>query len=135
MKKRQNEPILGIPRGWFYIILGIFLAPILSFTFLLKYIGWFFGALVHEMGHCAVAYFFGCIAFPAIRLDGHAAAFHRDQSTMLAFLVWALLGFATFYFFCQKKISFVCLFGALTLSYPMLAFTNAKEFKIGRAHV
>jgi hypothetical protein len=74
---------------------GVLLAPILTLTPLLRYVGWFLASLVHETGHTAMAWLFGCAAFPAIRLDGHAAAIHREQQPLLCALVVAgLLGLA-----------------------------------------
>ena len=51
-----------------YIVLGALLAPVFTFTPLLKFMGWFLGALVHETGHTAMAWLAGCPAFPAIRV-------------------------------------------------------------------
>ena len=62
---------------------GVLLAPVLTLTPILQYMGWFLGSLCHETGHVAAAWAMGCPAFPAIRLDGHAAALHREQQPLL----------------------------------------------------
>lgn len=97
----------------------LFLLPVLRFA------GWFLRSLVHEIGHTAAAWAFGCPAFPAIRLDGHAAAFHRDQVLLLALLVWAALAWAAWRWRGAPRLR-VVLFPAAAL-YPLLAFTGARE--------
>lgn len=126
MRKQVATTLWGIPKPWFYLGLGLCLTPIFKLGFVFSYMGWFLEALMHEMGHCAAALFFGCFAFPAIRLDGHAAAFHHDQSVFIAMLVWAALGVMTWY--CRSRKTLWIPLLALTLLYPLLAFTNAKEF-------
>ena len=72
--------------------LGLVTAPIFALTPLLQIMGWFVSALVHEMGHAAMGWFFGTPAIPAIRLDGHAAAFHQGQLPWLVLVIAVCLG-------------------------------------------
>jgi hypothetical protein len=81
--------ICGLPPRAFVLLAGLVLAPVLTWTPLLRYMGWFLASLVHETGHSLAAWITGCPAFPAIRLDGHAAAVHRDPVALLQ-VVWAI---------------------------------------------
>jgi len=109
-----------------YLGLGAVAALVFTLTPLLKYMGWFLASLVHEMGHCAAAWAVGCPAFPAIRLDGHAAAVHGDQSTIFALGIWVGLGFFTWR--RRDNRSVLVAGGAATLVYPLLAFTGVREW-------
>jgi len=108
-----------------YLGIGLIAAPVFSLTPLLRFMGWFLGGLVHEMGHAAAAWFTGSPAFPAIRLDGHAAAFCRPQITLVAFAVWAALAFAAWQMRGHRR-TLVAL-GLVVLAYPALAFTSARD--------
>jgi len=117
-------PIAGLPAGLFWLIAG---API-AFLFssfsldILSYMGWFLAALVHEMGHCVVSIFFGTFAFPAIRLDGHAAAIPGEPSTIAVVMVWAALGYGAWRFRDRSRLLVTfCVAAAL---YPLFAFTD-----------
>ncbi len=89
---------------------------------------WFLSALVHEMGHCAGGWFFGCPGFPAINIGtGHAVAVHQGQSTGLVLLIWAGLGGLAWSLRGQPLWRWLAL--ALALLYPLLAFvTPLREF-------
>ena len=104
-----------------YLSYGALLAPVFTFTPLLRYMGWFLGSLCHETGHTAIAWFLGFPAFPAIRLDGHAVAIHGQQETWLCVVVWAAL-VATAWRFRSKGL------GVVALLYPLFAFTGMREF-------
>ena len=110
---------------WAYLALGLATAPVFAWTPVLGFMGWFLGSLCHEMGHSAVAWFFGMPAFPAIRLDGHAASIHQDQVLFLALLVWAVLG-ALAWSRREHLLQAITL-GVVTLLYPAFAFTGGKE--------
>jgi hypothetical protein len=89
---RAVEPAPApVDRAWPYLAAGVVLAPVLTLTPILRYIGWFLASLVHESGHCAMSWALGCPAFPAIRLDGHAAAIHGPQQILVAGAVWVAL--------------------------------------------
>lgn len=117
--------IAGVPAPWFFLALGAVLAPILTFTPLLRYVGWFLGSLCHETGHAAMGWFLGCPSFPAIRLDGHAAAVHSGQSKLLCGLV--LGAFAGFAWLERTRRARLAVWVALLALYPVLAFTGARE--------
>ncbi|MEM7205122.1 MAG: hypothetical protein AAF628_33015 [Planctomycetota bacterium] len=104
---------------------GVLLAPLFGLTPLLRYMAWFLTSLTHEMGHCAAAWFCGCPAYPAIRLDGHAAAMHAEQMIVLAGVIWFALGAAAWH---QRGDRWRGLgLGAATLLYPAVAFTGLRE--------
>ncbi len=109
-----------MPARYRFLLIGLVLAPVFSLTPLLQYMGWFLGSLTHEMGHTAVAWAAGCPAFPAIRLDGHAAAIHQAQSLPLALAVWCGLGYLAW----QRRGAWF----ALPAVYPLFAFTGLREF-------
>jgi len=113
-----KEPLL-------YLGFGLLAAPVLGLAPVLRYVGWFLGSLFHETGHTAAAWLLGCPAFPAIRLDGHAAAFHRPQVLFIALAVWGVLAFATWQL--RRSRGWMIGLGLATLAYPGLAFTGAKE--------
>jgi hypothetical protein len=92
---------------------------------LLSYMGWFVTALVHEMGHTAVALLFGSAAWPAIRLDGHAAAFHKEPSLLAAAAVW--VGVGVLWGQLRGRRGWRLALGTLFLLYPALVLTDAKE--------
>jgi hypothetical protein len=87
--------------------------------------GWFLSALVHEMGHSASAWLMGMPAFPAIRLDGHAAAIHGAQMPLLCGLILGVAA-ATAWKLPVRAWRYGAL-AALAIGYPLLAFTSAKE--------
>jgi len=98
---------------------------VLTFTPLLRYMGWFLKSLVHETGHTCMAWFLGCPAVPAIRLDGHAAAVHSAQSAPLALVMAAGLGVAAWR--APLAPGFRLLLAIAALLHPLLAFTGARE--------
>jgi len=104
---------------------GALLAPVFTFTPILRYTGWFLGSLTHETGHAAAAWLCGCPAYPAIRLDGHAAAFHQPQQVVLALLVWAGLAWGTWA--ARHRLRVAVPLAVATLLYPLLAFTWLRE--------
>jgi hypothetical protein len=110
---------------WIVLGVGLFLAPVLTLTPLLQYVGWFLASLVHETGHSAMAWLLGCPAFPAISLHGHAAAFHREQKVVLCALVVAgLLAFAWSSRQSPRRLGVAI---ALLVAYPVAAFTGVRE--------
>lgn len=124
MRSSNPESRLG-PASWGYLALGLLTAPVFALTPVLGFMGWFLGSLCHEMGHSAVSWCFGMPAFPAIRLDGHAASIHQDQVLVLALAAWAALG-ALAWARREHKVQAIAL-GVVTLLYPAFAFTGGKE--------
>lgn len=104
-----------------YLGIGAVAAIAFTLTPLLKYMGWFLSSLVHEAGHCAAAWAMGCPSVPAIRLDGHAAAVHGEQSKLFAAVVFAGLAY-----WAWRKRSWPL--GAAALAHPLVAFTGARDW-------
>lgn len=122
------EAVASPPRPggrWTVLGVGVLLAPVLTLTPLLQYVGWFLGSLCHETGHVAVAWAMGCPAFPAIRLDGHVAAIHREQQPLLcAAVLGALLLFAWRARHHPRRLGLAI---ALLVAYPFAAFTGVRD--------
>lgn len=95
----------------------LFALPVFS------YMGWFLSSLVHEMGHAAFAWGVGMPAFPAIRLDGHAAAMHSAQVPWLAFAIAG--GLAYLAWLRREHVPQAVALGALAVAFPCIAFANA----------
>jgi hypothetical protein len=107
-----------------HLAAGIGIALILSWG-PIGFMGWFLTALVHELGHTLAAWFFGCPAWPAIRLDGHAAAFHQPQVVILCLLVWAGIGGLAWRCRSDKRVLAILI--PLMVLYPVFAFTGARD--------
>ena len=113
---------------------GLVLSPILTATPLLRYVAWFLSSLFHESGHCAMAILTGHSALPAIRLDGHAAATHGPQHTILTWATLIALIVCTWKFRDRRKLAIGL--GALALVYPVLAWTSfGKIAFLGSGHL
>ena len=112
--------------GWRTWLIGAGLGALAQLFFVGGYITWFLGALCHEMGHTAVALFCGSFAYPAIRLDGHAAAFHQEPSTVAALCIWAALAWLAWRF--RSDRGWLILFLVATALYPLVAFTELREY-------
>ena len=115
----------SVPADLRYLAVGILLAPVLAATPMLRYVGWFLESLFHETGHAAMGWALGCAAYPAIRLDGHAAAVHAPQSLILCVGWMGLL--AAFAYGARKNPVHLAVLGGALVLYPLFAFTSAKE--------
>lgn len=108
-----------------HMTLGLCCAPLLLWAPFFSTMGWFLGALFHEVGHSVVAWFFGMPAFPAIRIDGHAASVHDPQITWLA---WGIcLGLGALAWSQRGRPAVAVSLGVGTLLHPVFAFTWAGE--------
>ncbi|MHC4934241.1 MAG: hypothetical protein ACYTGV_18880, partial [Planctomycetota bacterium] len=123
VREEQVEPL---KTTLMFVGIGALIAPIFTFTPFLSFMGWFLSSLVHETGHCAVAWAAGCPAIPAISLAGHAMARHSGQSIALCFVIWALIGYLAWRWRETKPLHFG--FIGLAAFYPLFAFTGLKEF-------
>jgi len=119
------DRILGLPPGLFFLLTGIPIALLIGLAGPVAYVGWFLGALVHEMGHCVVALAFGSFAVPAIRLDGHAAAVHSEPSTLVIIAIWLALGALAWRF--RESRGLMIGFAVAAVLYPLFAFTSGRE--------
>lgn len=128
-RETRTEPddprVLGLPEPLFFLALGLVTAPLFSVTPLVRLIGWFLSALVHEMGHSLVAWAFGMPSFPAISLTAEAAAIHGDQVVPLVLLIWAGASYAAWRI-PHRGLRFTIL-PLAAIVYPVLAFTGARE--------
>jgi hypothetical protein len=79
-----------IPSGLWNWLAGGVLGLLLMTLPVLKFMGWFMGALFHELGHCAAAWLTGCWAVPAVGIQGHAMAMHGEQKPGLGILLFLL---------------------------------------------
>jgi hypothetical protein len=121
-----GEPrILGLPEPWFYLAFGLVTAPLFGATPLVRLIGWFLSALVHEMGHSVVGCFLGMPSFPAISLTAEAVALHGDPVLVLALGIWAGLG-ALAWRVPRRGLRW-CALATVLVVYPLCAFTGARE--------
>jgi len=133
-RPRRDVPVLSVrtpgrrsslPDWLVYLGVGAAVAPVFTFTPILRYMGWFLGSLCHETGHCLFAWLAGAWAFPAISLAGHAMAQHGPPSRLLCFVIWALLAYGAY---AQRdRRAWLLLLGGAALLYPLYAFTSLKE--------
>ena len=119
------RPEASAREPWLYLALGLATAPVFGLTPILKYMGWFLAALVHEMGHAGFAWLCGMPAFPAISLAGHAAAIHGEQQLFVVLVIAALLGSSAWRFFEGRARTLALV--VLGVLYPAIALTGAKE--------
>jgi len=110
---------------WLYLAIGLVTAPALALVPVVSFMGWFLSSLVHEMGHAAAAWLCGMPAFPAISLEGHAAALHSAQLVPLALFLTCALVFFAWQLFEGRKRWIVC--GSIAVLHLLLCFTMARE--------
>jgi hypothetical protein len=110
---------------WIYLALGALTAPVFALTPLLGFMGWFLASLVHEMGHAGFAWLCGMPAFPAISLEGHAAAIHGEQAKPAVAMIAAGLAWGAWRLF-SGPVRVAAIAAALVL-YPLLALSGARD--------
>ena len=119
----ERQPFLQAHRDALKIqAIGIGLAVFAHMFFIGHYITWFLGALVHEIGHAAVAILMGMPSFPAIRLDGHAAAVSRPQEFFL--LAFFLAVHAYFIYKIRDVKMWPWFFGVLFVVHLICGFSE-----------
>jgi hypothetical protein len=121
----DEEPREPWQRKAIVLGLGAAIAPAFAFLPIVSMMGWFLASLCHEIGHTVVAWLFGMPAFPAIRLDGHAASVHQPQKTFLVLLIWA--GLAWIAWRARNRIALLVPAAVLVVLYPLLAWTESRE--------
>jgi len=122
-RRLEENTFLGAPlAAWVALGAGGLIAIVDSLFWTSRYTLNFISTLAHEMGHATIATFFGAPAFPAISLDGQAAAFHKDQAMWLVILIWGFMGFWAWHF-RHKRPVLIALVVAMVL-YPLFAFTQ-----------
>lgn len=117
--------ICGLPEEWFHLSMGLLLAPVFTLTPFLQLVGWFFRALVHEMGHAAASWLIGAPAIPALGITAEAATVHGEQEPIAAFVIWGVL-FALIYHKCAVPQRYIAL-GILSVLLPTLSFSSLSE--------
>ncbi|HEV8269108.1 MAG TPA: hypothetical protein VGR00_12775 [Thermoanaerobaculia bacterium] len=99
------------------LALGFVPAVLLGWFFPFRIMGEGISFLVHELGHTATAWLFGCSALPAVVMT---IAF--EQSRFVAALVWmGIIAAAVKY---RSAPRWNVLFGAAAVVYPVIAFTR-----------
>ncbi|MHC4512130.1 MAG: hypothetical protein ACYTKC_15040 [Planctomycetota bacterium] len=122
-RRLEENVFLGAPlAAWVALGAGGLIAIIDNLFWTSRYTLNFIATLAHEMGHATIATFFGAPSFPAISLDGQAAAFHRSQVIGLAIVIWAFMGYWAYYFRHNRPV-LIALVTAMVL-YPLFAFTE-----------
>lgn len=111
--------------AWFYLGLGLVLAPVFTLTPLLGFMGWFLASLVHEMGHSALAWACGMPSIPAISPAGHAAAVHGEQMLFLvAMILLVVVQQIAQRLEGRRRVATIAIF---LVAYGVLAFTPLRE--------
>ena len=118
----RRVKICGIVPWAFYLILGIILAPVLSLTPLLKYLGWIFTSIIHEGGHTFYALFVGCPAFPRISLLGAAATTHHQQYPFLCIIIFCCMGYGLYKIWSYPFWRYLLI--VLLVFYPFLVINS-----------
>ncbi len=122
-RRLEENTFLGAPlAAWVALGAGGLIAIVDSLFWTSRYTLNFITTLAHEMGHATIATFFGAPAFPAISLDGQAAAFHRPQVMGLAIVIWLVMG-CWAYYFRHKRPVLIAVIVAMVL-YPIFALTE-----------
>ena len=126
----RDEPVRRLDaysglEPWAYLGLGLALAPALALLPIVQYMGWFLSSLVHEMGHCLAAWLCGMPAFPAISLEGHAAAMHSEQIVPLALFLTGALVFVAWRALEGRARWITC--ASIVVVHALLCFTSARE--------
>ena len=121
-----GEPprLFGLPEPVAYLLIGLVVAPLFFLPFA-RLTGWYLAALVHEMGHAAVAWFTGRPALPTLSFDGQAMTVHADLHPVAAFMVAFGLGWAVWAHTSGRTR--LVLFAVLAVTYPLAVFTAAGD--------
>lgn len=115
-------------RGLNFLALGVPLAFAFGLTPILQFMGWFLGALFHEIGHSAVAIFSGRPALPRISLGGHGVTTYTEPVWIMQVAVVAgTLGLMRSFLAPRGRI---IAFAALVTVYPLMVWTGFGQFMI-----
>lgn len=122
---RGDEAVFGLPLPWFMLLVGAVAGSLWLVLPFVSTVGWIFRALVHELGHTIVSWFFGIPAIPALSLTGDAMTVPLGQSKWLLGIVWAGLAVTALRLESPRlrKIGL----GLVAVLYPALALTPARE--------
>ena len=110
----------GRDPGTAYLFLALVAAPVFAATPYLSLVGWFFAALVHEMGHTAMDWLFGAPAFPVLSLTAEAMTVSVPQVRGFVFAIWfALPPLAWTLPLGRARLALAIV---ASVAYPLLAF-------------
>jgi hypothetical protein len=122
---RRKQRILGIPVTWFFMACGLPLAVFMAELPFLDLVGWYFRALVHEMGHTAASWLVGTPAIPALGITAEAATVHGEQILPLTVLIWGALAYGAFQW--RAGIGRNLALAGLLVFYPVLCSGGLRE--------
>ncbi len=115
-----GKAVARIPDRWRPVIAGGVPAVLLGWFFPFRVFGEGMSALVHELGHTVVSWFFGRVALPAVIMT---VTF--QQSLFGAALVWATLIALAVRFRQVRPLRWPLV--AVAAVYPVIAFTKLHE--------
>ena len=114
-----------LEQPWLYLLAGLCLAPVFGLTPFLELVGWYFAALIHELGHTSAAWLVGVPAIPTLGITAEAATIHGEQQVPLALAVW--IASAVLVWRVREPSLRSGLLALLMISYPVLAFGPLRE--------
>ncbi|MCC6742006.1 MAG: hypothetical protein IT452_23500 [Planctomycetia bacterium] len=115
---------LGHPAAAFAIGLAAF--PLSKALFLPNYVFNFLTTLVHEIGHCACAWFMGMPSIPGVSILGGGITVWQEQKLPICLAWLAAIGWLGWRF--RETRAAVAAASAGGVVYALLAFTAAREF-------
>jgi hypothetical protein len=115
---------LGHP--WTAMGIGLAAFPLSKALFLPNYVFNFLTTLVHEIGHCACAWFMGMPSIPGVSILGGGITVWQEQKLPICLAWMAAIGWLGWRG-RENKTSVVAAAAAGAL-YALLAFTSAREF-------
>ncbi len=130
----RAAPVEEPPKGWKKVLrhpaasfaIGLAVFPVSKALFLPNYVFNFLTTLVHEIGHCAFAWFMGMPSIPGVSILGGGITVWQDQKLPICLAWLAAIGWAGWRFRERKPAVIAAVAGAAI--YGLLAFTSAREF-------
>lgn len=116
--------VLRHPAAAFGIGLAAF--PLSKALFLPNYVFNFLTTLVHEIGHCAFAWFMGMPSIPGVSILGGGITVWQEQKLPICLAWLAAIGWLGWRFRERRAAVVAAVAGGVV--YALLAFTPAREF-------
>jgi hypothetical protein len=107
-------------------VIGLAVFPVSKALFLPNYVFNFLTTLVHEIGHCAFAWFMGMPSIPGVSILGGGITVWQEQKLPICLAWLAAIGWLGWRFRERKPAVAAAVAGAVV--YMLLAFTSAREF-------